>query len=88
MTDRERYPLHPELHQQRDRRLAAEFAALMLGSQLSDGPPTPGTPLARMQAVWAAFEAGTIDAAERYRQVGEVLKDALAEAEAAEFPGS
>jgi hypothetical protein len=70
----------------RDPQLAAEFGAVLLGGQLSDGPPDPDSRLGRANVIYDRYEAGEITEAETYDQIKEIVREAMIEAEADALP--
>jgi hypothetical protein len=65
----------------RDPQLAAEFGAFLVGGQLTDGPPDPGSRLGRADAIQARLEAGEITEEDAHEQVKEIAREAMSEAD-------
>ena len=73
---------HPELAGPRDSQLATQFAALIVGADGVADEPAPGSRLARAMRVWDAQEAGELNDVEAYLQIRDLMREAIAEAEA------
>lgn len=75
---------HPEMAEPRDRKLAEQFAALVIGEcEIVDAPP-PGSRLARFMRDCDAYEAGEITRAELDRRTRALAQEVIDEVEAEE----
>lgn len=80
---------HPERAGRRDPQLAAQFASLVIGADgvPSDEQPAPGSRLERANRVCDAQEAGELTDVEAYLKIRDLIREAIAEAEADEDAG-
>jgi hypothetical protein len=76
---------HPEMAEPRDLTVAAQFGAMLIGGVLSDGPPSPGSRLARFNTVCDAFEAGQVTREELDRFARALMQEVIDEVEAEEL---
>ncbi|WP_433824376.1 hypothetical protein ACQP2E_19690 [Actinoplanes sp. CA-015351] len=62
-----------------EQRASLRFIEQMTGTRTSDGPPPPGSPLARALALTEALRAGQITEEEHRAALGRIMDESLTE---------